>query len=187
MDDALDKVRAFDVGGVDYITKPFQTKEILARVQNQLQICHLQQQLQQQNQHLEKLNQELTASNQELEQFAYVVSHDLKQPLQLILGFATLLHRHNQNSESKLTQGLAQIVKSSIRMRQLIDELLTYSRGGAQLKLKPTNCNLVLDRVLEDIQTAIADSNATINYNSLPTVIADETQLAILLLVTKPN
>ena len=46
LDDALDKVRAFDVGGVDYITKPFQTKEILARVQNQLQICHLQQQLQ---------------------------------------------------------------------------------------------------------------------------------------------
>ena len=183
LDDVVDKVKAFTVGGVDYITKPFQAEEILVRVQNQLQIRHLQQQLQAQNQHLSELNQELTHSNQELEQFAYVVSHDLKQPLQVILGYAKLLHKHHQDSsESKLIQGLAQIVKSSTRMQQLIDDLLAYSRVGARkLELKSIDCNLVLTQVLENLQVAIQESNAKIDCDSLPTVLADETQLIELL------
>ncbi len=60
----VDKVKAFAVGGVDFITKPFETEEILVRVQNQLQIRHLQQQLQTQNHQLKSLNQELMRSNQ---------------------------------------------------------------------------------------------------------------------------
>ena len=64
LDDILDKVRAFEVGGIDYITKPFQAEEILVRVQNQLKIHHLQKQLQLQNQHLSELNQELIRLHQ---------------------------------------------------------------------------------------------------------------------------
>lgn len=176
LDDVLDKVKAFAVGGLDYITKPFQTEEILVRVRNQLQIHDLQQQLQ-------KQNQELRRSNQELEQFAYVVSHDLKQPLSVISGFAQLLQKQHQNEpETRTAQSLAQIVKSSTRMQQLIDELLAYSRVGARkVELQPVDCNLVLAEVLENLQMAIAESQATINYDSLPTVLADKTQLAELL------
>jgi two-component system, sensor histidine kinase and response regulator len=183
LDDVLDKVKAFAVGGIDYITKPFQTEELLARIQNQLQICHLQQQLQSQNKHLEKLNQELVCSNEQLEQFAYIVSHDLKQPLQVILGYGKLLVKNQQNTlNTQLIPGLTQIVKSGIHMQQLIDDLLAFSQIGTQhLNLKPIDCNLVLSEILANIQIAIAEAQATINYDSLPTITADETQLAELL------
>lgn len=183
LDDVLDKIKAFAVGGIDYITKPFQTEEVLARVQNQLQIRYLQQQLQGQNKHLAELNHELVCSNQELEQFAYVVSHDLKQPLQVILGYGKLLAKeHQDNLESQTAKSLTQIVKSGIHMQQLIDDLLGFSRVGAQhLKLKPIDCNLVLTQVLANLQIAIADNQATINYDSLPTVSADEILLTELL------
>ena len=183
LDDVIDKVKAFKAGGIDYIVKPFQTEEILVRVQNQLHICQLQQQLKGQNQRLMDLNQELTQSNQELEQFAYVVSHDLKQPLQVILGFAKLLHKQSQNHpESKLAQGLAHIVKSSTRMQQLIDDLLAYSRVGAQtIDLQPVDCNEVVTQALEDLQIAIAEKKATVTYGTLPTISANHNQLAELL------
>ncbi len=179
LDDILDKVRAFEVGGIDYITKPFQAEEILVRVQNQLKIHRLQKQLQLQNQHLSELNQELVRSNQELEQFAYVVSHDLKQPLQVILGFAQLIAKHYQhNLDPKAIESLAQILKSGKHMKELINDLLEYSRvGSASLELKPVNCNEVLDRVLEDLQVAIAQQQGTVTYDALPTILGDEIQL----------
>ena len=67
-------------------------------------------------------------------------------------------------------------------MQQLIDDLLAYSRVGAKnLELQLIDCNIVLTQVLEDLQVTIQDSQATIDYDSLPTVLADETQLTELL------
>jgi PleD family two-component response regulator len=111
LDDVFDKVKAFSVGGVDYVSKPFQVEEVLARVENQLTICRLQKQLQRQNQKLHQLNEDLAHSNQELEQFAYIVSHDLQQPLQTITGFAELMLS----------------LKSEINLEEEVDE---YGLGG---------------------------------------------------------
>ncbi|BAY83701.1 two-component hybrid histidine kinase [Calothrix parasitica NIES-267] len=183
LDDVFNKVKAFEIGGVDYITKPFQTKEILVRVQNQLQIRHLQAQLQTQNQHLTELNQELIRSNQELEQFAHVVSHDLKQPLQVILGFTHFITKYERNNlKEKTLHFLDLIAKSGNQMKRLINDLLAFSQvGAATPELKHIDCNLVLEQVLENLQMAIAEQQATINYASLPTVAANETQLVELL------
>ncbi|MCZ7671075.1 MAG: hypothetical protein M5U34_29990 [Chloroflexi bacterium] len=88
LDDVVDKVQAFDVGGVDYITKPFQVEEVLARVKTHLTISALQGQLEKQIEALQTLtgnlvnaNDALQASNDELNAFAHTVAHDLKNPL----------------------------------------------------------------------------------------------------------
>ncbi|NEO98098.1 MAG: AAA family ATPase [Symploca sp. SIO2E9] len=179
LDEVLDKVRAFTTGGADYITKPFQFEEVLARVENQLIIRNLQKRLQEKNLHLLQLNEELERSNKELEEFTSVVSHDLKQPLQVIIGFVKLLgmkYLNRLDAEGK--EYVAQIAKAATHMQRLIQDLLSYSQvGTGNRELKPTDCNAVLTQTLADLQVAINESKAVITHQSLPTVIADEIQL----------
>lgn len=172
LDDAADKVKAFTAGGVDYITKPFQTEEVLARVNNQLTISHLRQKLIAQN-------EELMRSNQELEQFTSVVSHDLQQPLQVIVGFARLLEQKSQTWEQQDSKEfIGKIVSSGTYMQELIRDLLAYSRvNRSDPAYERVDCNAVLAQVLNNLQIAIARSNAVITHYALPTVTANETQL----------
>ncbi|PZD70903.1 Phytochrome-like protein cph1 [Acaryochloris thomasi RCC1774] len=175
LDDTLDKVTAFEVGGVDYITKPFQTEEVIVRVENQLTITRLREKLVAQN-------EELLHSNRQLEQFAYVVSHDLQQPLQVILGFAKLLgFKFEQNLGNEGLEFVARITTASTQMKDLIEDLLTYSRIGAEPKpLEPTDCETLLAQVLANMQIAIDQQGATITHDPLPTVMADAVLLAVL-------
>ncbi len=172
LDDALDKVKAFSVGGVDYVTKPFQEIEVLARIEHQLRIQRLQQQLVAQN-------HELTRSNRELEQFAYVVSHDLQQPLQSITGFTQLIRAKYQDyPDVTILEYLHRIYDSGSRMQRLIQDLLIYSRvGGDYQEFQQVDCNQLLHRVRSDLQGAIAEKQAVLSYGDLPQIMGNETQL----------
>ncbi|MDX2096770.1 MAG: ATP-binding protein [Leptolyngbyaceae cyanobacterium bins.59] len=183
LDDATDKVQAFAVGGVDYITKPFQAAEVLARIEHQLQIQHLQEQLLIQNQVLEHSNRELERSNRELEQFAYMVSHDLQQPLQSITGFAQLLlMKHETQLDECDRDYLIRIEQAGSRMKRLIQDILTYAQVGKQSQaLQPVDCNLVLQQVLDNLQSSIAEKQVQFVCEALPTILANETQLTQLL------
>lgn len=176
LDDALDKVKAFSVGGVDYVTKPFQEIEVLARIEHQLRIQSLQQQLTEQN-------QELARSNRELEQFAYVVSHDLQQPLQSITGFIKLIQlKYQDEFDDVALDYLNRIHDAGSRMQRLIQDLLAYSRVGSQnQEFQPVDCSHVLKQVLDNLQLAIAEKQAVLSYDSLPVVMGNEAQLIQLL------
>ncbi|MFB2939429.1 response regulator [Aerosakkonemataceae cyanobacterium BLCC-F154] len=172
LDDVMDKVRAFASGGIDYVTKPFQEAEVLARIENQLKIQRLQKKLIQQN-------EELARSNRELEQFASVVSHDLQQPLQGITGFAKIMAIKYQNSlDETALDYLNRIFESGGRMQRLIQDLLTYAQVGTPNQtFELIDCNLILEQVRENLQTAIAEKYAKLDYDFLPKVIGNETQL----------
>lgn len=171
LDDVLDKVKAFGVGGVDYITKPFQSAEVLARVEHQLNLRQLQKQLVTQN-------EELARSNRELGQFAYVVSHDLQQPLQSITGFARFLQvKYEHDLDDKAIQYINQIIDAGSRMQTLIQDLLAYSQADQEQEFQPIDCNQVLEQVLANLQAAIAEKAVAITSDSLPIVIASEVQL----------
>ncbi|MFH1466292.1 MAG: response regulator [Pseudomonadota bacterium] len=167
-----DKLEAFDAGGVDYVTKPFQSAEVLARVRTHLELVRNRKALQ-------ELNARLRQSNQELEQFANVVAHDLKGPLQGIMGFSDLLLI---TAEARLgpeeIEQIEHIQGSTLRMAQLLDNLLHYARLSSHARpFAPVDLGAVAARVRADLGARIAQQRARVEIGALPTVYADETQM----------
>jgi signal transduction histidine kinase len=113
--DTQDKLAAFEVGAVDYVVKPLQVEEVMARVNAQLA--------------LRAMHRQLTAANRELEAFSYSVSHDLRAPLRAIAGFAQILHKNCHASMGEDDRRyLDTIIATSARMGKLIEDLLFYAR-----------------------------------------------------------
>ena len=122
---------------------------------------------------------ELARSNEELEQFAYVASHDLQEPLRKIKSFTELFEQHFKGKiDEKADKYIYYIVDSAARMQGLIGDLLSYSRLSSQGKtFKMTSCEKVLDFAIGNYQMAIKESNAEITHDKLPSIVADESQL----------
>jgi signal transduction histidine kinase len=122
---------------------------------------------------------ELRRSNEDLEQFAYVASHDLQEPLRMITNYLQLLR---QRYKDKLDAGADDFIgfalDGSKRMHQLIHDLLTYSRVGTHGKeFARTDCAQALAHALANLRVAIEESRAEITHDSLPAVMGDEVQL----------
>jgi len=126
-----------------------------------------------------QLTEDLKRSNQELEQFAYVASHDLQEPLRSVTSYTQLLaQRYQGNLDAKADKYINYIVDGASRMQQLINDLLAYSRLGKRVQeFEAADCNAAVQQSLCNLQIAIAEKNAVITYESLPTVMADEFQL----------
>jgi len=126
---------------------------------------------------------ELARSNTELQQFAYVASHDLQEPLRMIGSYTQLLERrYGDKLDQDAHEFMDFIVDGATRMKQLIEDLLAYSRVGTRGKnLRPVQAQAVLDRVLINLRGAVEQSGAVITNDPLPEVSADDTQLAQLL------
>ncbi|MBF0426705.1 MAG: PAS domain S-box protein, partial [Magnetococcales bacterium] len=142
------------------------------------------QRLKETNQELERRvalrTRDLERSNRDLQQFAYVASHDLQEPLRLVAGFVQLLEkRYSGQLDDKATQYIAYVVDGVKHMEALINSLLSYARVGTQGEpLAPISCDAALDRALRYLTGSIAGSGAIITRTPLPTVLADENQLA---------
>ena len=122
---------------------------------------------------------ELTRSNSELQQFAYVASHDLQEPLRMIGSYTQLLERrYGDKLDADAREFMSFIVEGATRMKQLIEDLLAYSRVGTRGKeLRPVQAQGALDRALVNLRASIESSGAQITHDLLPEVSADETQL----------
>lgn len=172
LSDALDKVQAFSVGGTDYITKPFQEAEVLVRIENQLKLQALQQQLKDQN-------QALAQTNQALEEFSYVVAHDLQQPLQSIQGYARVMTlQYPELLDTAVNDYITKILVASGRMQELIQHLLNYAHIGKQSDdVARVDCNRALSQALQNLDIAIKESEARVSYDQLPVVWGNSMQL----------
>jgi PAS domain S-box-containing protein len=129
---------------------------------------------------LREAHEELKRSNAELEQFAYVASHDLQEPLRMVSSYTQLLmRRYGDKLDGDANEFTAFIVDGATRMKQLIEDLLAYSRVGTRDKnFKPVDAESPLKRALTNLRAAIQDSGATVTQDKLPTVPCDEVQLA---------
>jgi PAS domain S-box-containing protein len=128
---------------------------------------------------LQKTMAELERSNKELEQFAYVASHDLQEPLRMVSSYTQLLaRRYKGKLDSDADEFIAYAVDGATRMQQLIQDLLSYSRVNTRGKsFEPTDCNQVLKRVCLNLSIALEESGAILTHDPLPTLPADGNQL----------
>ncbi|MHC4919646.1 MAG: sensor histidine kinase [Planctomycetota bacterium] len=122
---------------------------------------------------------ELARSNADLEQFAYVASHDLQEPLRMVASFCTLLaERYRGKLDADADDFIGFAVEGATRMQALIEGLLQYSRvarrGGG---FEPTACEVVLEQATANLETLIVENGAIVTHDPLPTVQADRSQL----------
>ncbi len=123
--------------------------------------------------------QELARSNAELQQFAFVASHDLQEPLHAVSGYVQLLaRRYKDKLDTDADDFIARTLDGVNRMQTLIKDLLAYSRVGTYGKtFKPTDCKAAFNRTLTNLQAAIEESSAVVTHDPLPILMADASQL----------
>ncbi|MFB2978150.1 response regulator [Microseira sp. BLCC-F43] len=179
LDEVLDKVKAFEIGGVDYITKPFQVEEVLARVEHQLTIKRLQKQLLTQNEQLQqeivdrrKAEAAAAAASKAKSQFVANMSHELRTPLNAILGFTQVLLR-DRHLSSEQVENLRIISRSGEHLLDLINDVLDFSKIEAGIiGLYETSFDLyrLLDTLEEMFQIKCEQKNLILNFLVSPDV-----------------
>lgn len=131
---------------------------------------------------LRSVTEDLRNSNRDLEQFAYIASHDLKEPLRTIntyLGLLTRTYGPTLNDEAK--EFIQYTVDAARRMMALIESLLRYARvGRAAMQVLPIDANIIVQDILSQLRTLIHESKADVRVASLPTVMGDKDQLSLL-------
>jgi PAS domain S-box-containing protein len=132
---------------------------------------------------LRAAHEELKRSNAELEQFAYVASHDLQEPLRMVASYTQLLgRRYDAKFDADGREFMSYIVDGATRMKQLIEDLLAYSRVGTKGQdFRPVAVEGALRKALFNLRLAIEEAGAVVTYDALPTVSADEAQVVQLL------
>ncbi len=143
LDEVLDKVRAFNIGAVDYISKPFHVEEVVARIETQLTLYR-------QRVEIEQLREKERAHFEEVnrlkDQYVQMVSHDLKTPLSVIVGHASLIEKRGKLNDEADTESLEGIMEAAETMRRLIRDLLDLAKieSGVGMQMGSVSVNDLL-------------------------------------------
>ncbi|MCG7856559.1 ATP-binding protein [Flavihumibacter sp.] len=170
-------MKGYQSGGVDYVTKPFDPDLLLLKVKT---FCRLYQQskllndaqatlehkVEERTKELVRINNELELRNAELQQYAFIASHDLQEPLRKIQTFTRLV-KEQVSDRPESVQYLERIINASGRMRDLIDDLLNYSRLSALPVFSEIDLNMVLNDTIADLEVLITEKGATIHKDDL--------------------
>jgi signal transduction histidine kinase len=129
---------------------------------------------------LQRTAASLARSNEELEQFAYVASHDLQEPLRMVGSYVQVLaRRHKELFDEEAAKHMRFIVEGVLRMQRLINDLLDYSRiTRREEPFRMADCEEVLAATLQDLKQSVAESGAVVTHDPLPAVLGDAVQLA---------
>ncbi|MBC7874330.1 MAG: hypothetical protein H7Y01_10060 [Ferruginibacter sp.] len=127
---------------------------------------------------LDMNTKELERKNRELEQFVYIASHDLQEPLRTTSSFVDLLQKQYQGKlDTKADKYLTYIAESSERMKILINDLMDYSRIGTKKEMEEVDCNIIVQEVIADLGQTIKESQALIHVEHLPLIGAYRTEI----------
>ena len=146
--------------------------EIRKKAQKALETAnsHLEANVQERTKELLEANKSLKRSNAELQQYAYLASHDLQEPLRKIITFSQLIEEKFLFDAPEAKNFIGKVIAASERMRSLINDLLDYSKLSVELQFCLTDLNIELQNVLNDLELAIKDSGALVHIENLPSV-----------------
>jgi PAS domain S-box-containing protein len=132
---------------------------------------------------LADLVRQLERSNRDLEQFAYIASHDLQEPLRMVASYVQLLaQRYRGRFDADADAFIGYAVDGALRMQKMVNDLLAFARVGTQGKeFTPVDLEAVLQNVLADLRVAIEESGAQVTHDPLPTLTADGAQIGVVL------
>jgi light-regulated signal transduction histidine kinase (bacteriophytochrome) len=171
-------VECIKQGATDYVLK-----DSLARlpvsIRRALEEKRLRDERKRAEEDLARKVEELACSNRDLEQFAYVASHDLQEPLRMVANYTQLLaERYQGKLDPQADKYIHYAVDGATRMQTLIQDLLAFSRAGRQeMEVEPTSCSAVVSDALRNLQAAIQESGAEILTGALPVVSGNASQL----------
>ena len=186
-------LRGYSTGAVDYLAKPFDPwvlrakvavfvdlyeKNSLLKKQKELLAQRLEERYAAEKA-LEEKAKELERSNADLQQFAYVASHDLQEPLRVMTGYLDLLRENLKEGDTEEALSMIErILRSTGRMDALIQDLLEYARVDSQPEpFRPTDLNEVLEYAIGNLEVTIKEHDVIVKHESLPTVSGDQSQL----------
>lgn len=172
--------KGYTSGGVDYITKPFDPELLLLKIKTFVRLYrqtkelndikfNLEQKVEERTAELVQANKQLEASNTELQQYAFIASHDLQEPLRKIITFSHIVKERFKHSDDA-GQYIERIISSSERLRTLINDLLTYSKLSTSPAFVTASLNTIVQDVLADLELSIKEKKATIDLDDLPVI-----------------
>lgn len=165
-------LKAYATGAVDYLVKPIVPEILRAKVAVFVELF-------QKSEEIKRQAAELKRSNQELEQFAYVASHDLKEPLRKVRIYLQLLQqRYSAELDAEAGQFMQYVLDAAERMQRLVSDLLTYARVGSRGQAPQTvDSAAAFDEALAHLEVAVRECGAGVTRGPLPVVSADRAQL----------
>ena len=180
--------KGYASGGVDYITKPFDADILLLKVKTFTRLYRqtkelndiketLEQKVEERTKALVQANKELELSNAELQQYAFIASHDLQEPLRKIITFSRLVMDRFLGSDPEALLYMNKVISSSERMRSLINDLLSYSRLAEPPRFNTCNLNQLVQETMADLEVAIKEKEAVLQISHLPVIEAIPDQM----------
>lgn len=168
--------QAAEIGAVDYIFKPINPEILKSKVKVYLDLYV-------QREHILKLNEVLRQSNEELERFAYICSHDMQEPVRMMNFYAGLLAEKCAGLlDEKGNKYFGFITENAKRMQKMIQDILTFSRiGREEIKVEKVDCYEIVNEVLAEFESVIAEKHAQVTYDNLPTLTTSPTLIRVLL------
>ncbi|TAE34411.1 MAG: hybrid sensor histidine kinase/response regulator [Candidatus Kapaibacterium sp.] len=176
-------IQGFEVGAVDYVTKPFHSAELFSRIRTHLDLRFTKELVMQRNQQLQELNDKIQQALQDKDELLGIVAHDLKSPLSAIRSIAEALTNDTSLTNEETSALNRSVLETSTRMFSLVEDLLSTNaleRGGITFRMMPVDIGEILLEILHQYTKSAHDKQLTVHFHPTSRIFAYTDEKAVI-------